>query len=308
MKTKSKSDRGKSKRPQPKQQREKRAAKQSALSETDQQETCEWLDGKLLEDDRRRRLEADARAEENCLRLLRRIAPKHNHAAKIIRQHSTQCFFYPAADLDWFRPLSLFSAKCDLFVLTDWRSSRKAVLANLNRLHTRRESTVQMHTTEVVELCVPKLPYGIIYTAPYMPNEHRPNHRQSFLHKTPFAWLADVEVTVKRRKRSVQLLYMNLEGVGAYWQYFAAQDVAPKYLCWRAASGFALNWTEFHRWDQALGKAVDTDAQKPTYVGSDVKPKNGYDWPWNNPVQQFPQWGVTIYSRKPSKPSNKERL
>ena len=175
------------------------------------------------------------------------------------------------------------------------------MLAKLNSLHIQGGGEVQMHTTEVVELSVPKLPYGILYTPQYMPDKRRPDHSSQFLHKRPFAWLADVEINVKRRKRTVQLLHMNLEGVGAYWQYFAAQGLAPKYLCWRSAHGFALNWTEFHRCDQALGKAVLSDAQMPTYVGSDVKPENGYDWSWNKRVKHVPGWGVTFYSRKPTK-------
>lgn len=255
--------------------------------------------------------------------MLRRIAPKNDQIAKLINQHAKRCFFYPASGLDW-QPFYHLAGECDLFVFADWREGRRRVRAEINsignpmrraalddrgEMQTRRlaELTgVQIKTIELLELHVQNPPYGLLYAPPYLTTGERMVESNR---KRPFAWLAEMERVARGRSRRVKLLFVNLEAVGFYWQYFVAQGMAPKFLCWRSAHGFALNWTEFHRWDKALGRAVDAGTRKPAFVGTGVRPggRDGFDWPWNNPVQQLPTWGVTMYSRRPTRSAREAR-
>jgi hypothetical protein len=142
---------------------------------------------------------------------------------------------------------------------------------------------------------VPRLPYRLLYQPPYLKGETFPDWGRRWLDQKPFAWLAQLEREVGGRRRRFHLLYLNLEGVGVYWQYFNAQHLAPRYLCLRAASGLgAGNWTDFYRWERALGQAVERNPRKPKFVAA---AGGGFNWPWHVQVAASPAWGVPVYAR-----------
>ena len=113
-------------------------------------------------------------------------------------------------------------------------------------------------------------------------------------------WGRMLEVTIRRTNRRVRLVVLCAEGVKMYMGFFAANDRAPGFLFLKDVyRGMGGHFTDFYRWEKALGQAVHRYHPRPGQVGVDEPnvARGHYNWPWGEEVDSID--GIRVFRRPP---------
>ena len=99
--------------------------------------------------------------------------------------------------------------------------------------------------------------------------------------------------------RPLELWYFGIGGAKLYANLFTAKRWAPDYLCIKCdGMGFGNGVMDFADWQKPLGRMVDRNLRKPTYiVGTGSTPH--YNWPWNVLWQEVEAWEGSVAGRVP---------
>ncbi len=210
---------------------------------------------------------------------------------------TTRVLFYPASGFDW-RPLIKFTTPekydCQTILYCDWHYERE------------HEFAAQLRNIPVALECESE---AAITPDQITPASSAPPAR--FLHEDELARYRDRYrmFAVKKgwgrrvvlrgelgdgRVRRLNLIYLGAEGVATYLQVFNEQRIAPYMLCTVGCGvGFGFNWTDFGVYADALGRAVEANHSKPTYVINEGG--QPYDWPWMEEVHAVD--GMRVFKR-----------
>jgi hypothetical protein len=210
---------------------------------------------------------------------------------------SGKVFFYPASGFDW-EPILDLHQRYSTFIYCDWamkledftqgnHAGWQASPVRNHDLGFKFSDALPVSGRDLgaieVEILAFLTPEGQV--------SYRRNH-DAFANPQPWGRLLDV--VIHPANLNIQLVFLCAEGVTTYLELFSAPRCAPEFLSIKGpGTGFGYNYTDFRRYDDALGRAVQQNPSKPTCLGADQK----HDWPWTDEDGQA--GGMTIFKRRP---------
>jgi len=218
---------------------------------------------------------------------------------------SGEVFFYPSygiVDWDVIKEVSI-KYRCKTFICGNWNSTIERVGQAMLHvpMENRALNSLRCDWKPAKDLPLHRLvPRPLLRNPRFLRPEEREPYKISFendANRQPWCRVVPTIHMVEGQDRALNLIYLSVEGVNAYWKLFNRQRTAPKYLCIKnCGDGFGGNYTAYYRWREALGRAVlagwDKHGHAPEFLITD---REDHDWPWSEVVDHVP--GATVYIR-----------
>ena len=195
-----------------------------------------------------------------------------------IHERKRRVFFYPGAGHDW-EPLHRLTHLCDAFVFCDFGVAAETVTGDFGLPGLTTDFIVPLDTDLLAYLSDPAwLPANIRHT---LEGFVRPRASQ------PWGKYARLTRSVGNDRRSIDFLYLGMEGVVAFFHLFIPVGTAPKAICLNF--GCDPNGAAFYDWGGPLGQLVARCETRPTFlIGGGGGPDG--TWPYPRLWQLFGGW------------------
>lgn len=195
---------------------------------------------------------------------------------------SGNVFFYPASALDW-QPILGFHGKFSTFIYCDWAVNLQDFEQGNHarwQMQPVRNGALHFKYANAIPISARELGGVEVEMADFLTaaeQESRQSCYEAQANKQPWGRLLDV--AIEREDRKIQLVFLCAEGVKTYLELFSAPRHAPQFLSIKGpGTGFGFNWTDFRCYQEALGRAVQNNPNKPARLGAD----QSHDWPWTD--------------------------
>jgi len=208
---------------------------------------------------------------------------------------SGKVFFYPASGFDWEPILDpKINSRFSTFIYCDWVMKLQDFEQGNHvawQMQPVRNEALNFGCDSALEINICELGGIEVEIMDFLTPEEQAFYRRcydDFANKQPWGRLLEVKIA----NRKVRLVFLCAEGVKTYLELFSAPHCAPEFLSIKGpGTGFGFNWTDFRRYKEALGRAVDRNPSKPTWLGADQE----HDWPWISDDGQ--EGGMSVFTR-----------
>lgn len=216
---------------------------------------------------------ADALRQTKLSESLRAL--HESELGRLLYARRGRTLFYPACCVDW-QPLIRLNHLCDTFLYCDLGMSLETFTSSLPgnfNLHPNLRlvdlSPIDSDLFDNAETGLKELFPGTVFAPRYAP-------------RIMGGQKAILEVRMGDCVRTITLIYLNQEGIAAYYGLYASRGASPRVIC-RTDNGFMHN----ARWEEPLGRLVEQSREKPQFLLDGIGYERRNNWPWRHVWQVY---------------------
>ena len=205
------------------------------------------------------------------------LAPLHtSELGRLLLERQKRTLFYPASWLDW-QPLIRLSHLCDTFLYCDLGISLECFTTSLPGNLSPHPNLRLVDLKPIDSALFANAETGL---AQKFPNEE---FKRRYAPQIMGGQKAILEVRIGDCVRTITLIYLNQEGIAAYYGLYSSRDASPRVIC-RTDNGFM----DKAGWEEPLGRLVNQSRKQPQFILDGMGHNRESDWPWTHEWQKYP--------------------